>query len=816
MSAIIALTMAGLRSRGRAGTAVLLLVLVIAATGLTAGVSVARGGEGRLDDLAERTNVPDVVVQARGLPAEPTAATPSTAATAATASPSATAATAAARDGAATLAGVPGVRAVAGPQQVVDGELVTGSGPADLESAEVAAVDDPDQVVGASQVTAGRWLDGPGELVVERSAATHLGLVPGSAVTLRTSGGADVPFTVVGTATDLTDCAFPDCDPIRMFASSSGARRLDPTGTASSTRYLLDAAPGTDPEELAGRLQRDHPDLAGWTNTWPDTRGDILVASRIFGRFVSAFGVFLLVACAIVIAGTMTIRVIRQRREIAMLGAVGCRPREIVAALVGEHLVLGLAAAAAGWVLGSLVSPLLDLGAAPLAGRPAPVWSVADLLLTAGVLSLVLVIATISPAVRAARAPVTEALRDSPSVGRLWSRGPATRVPARLSLLGLGPLATRPARTGLSTLAVVVAVVGLIVTGGFLRIVESAATDPFQTGSPWDVTVSVQASDSAPAQSAEAAQSAESTKSAEAAQSAEATRIGSVVRSAPGVASWYAEADRPANLGGETVLARAFDGGPPAYQVGAGRLPLGAGEVAVGYGLVADHGLKVGSTVAFEVAGATHTARVVGWYRTTEDTGDILLLPMAELRRTEPGAVARVFRLTAGPSVSPAALADQLSEAVGDDVPLELQDSSTEGLAMVRTAMLSIAGLVAAVALVNLLSTLLAGNRENGRALGVLGALGLTPRQLVGQGAVAGAALGVLGLAVGIPLGLLCFRVLSDLVSASIGMGPGYGNGPGLGVLLGLVVTPLACAAAGGLAARVLAARPVSHLLRWD
>ncbi|KPM53534.1 hypothetical protein ACG83_23005 [Frankia sp. R43] len=814
MSAIIALTMAGLRSRGRAGTAVLLLVLVIAATGLTAGVSVARGGEGRLDDLAERTNVPDVVVQARGLPAEPTAATaatPSTAATAATA-----------RDGAATLAGVPGVRAVAGPQRVVDGELVTGSGPADLESAEVAAVDDPDQVVGASQVTAGRWLDGPGELVVERSAATHLGLVPGSAVTLRSSGGADVPFTVVGTATDLTDCAFPDCDPIRMFASSSGARRLDPTGTASSTRYLLDAAPGTDPEELAGRLQRDHPDLAGWTNTWPDTRGDILVASRIFGRFVSAFGVFLLVACAIVIAGTMTIRVIRQRREIAMLGAVGCRPREIVAALVGEHLVLGLAAAAAGWVLGSLVSPLLDLGAAPLAGRPAPVWSVADLLLTAGVLSLVLVIATISPAVRAARAPVTEALRDSPSAGRLWSRGPATRVPARLSLLGLGPLATRPARTGLSTLAVVVAVVGLIVTGGFLRIVESAATDPFQTGSPWDVTVSAQASDSAPAQDGSGpqhgtgAQGGAAAPDVAAAQGAEAARIGSVVRTAPGVASWYAEANRPANLGGETVLARAFDGGPPAYQIGAGRLPLGAGEVAVGYGLIADRGLKVGGTVAFEVAGATHTARVVGWYRTTEDTGDILLLPMAELRRTEPGAVATVFRLTAGPSVSPAALADQLSEALGDDVPLELQDSSTEGLAMVRTAMLSIAGLVAAVALVNLLSTLLAGNRENGRALGVLGALGLTPRQLVGQGAVAGAALGVLGLAVGIPLGLVCFRVLSDLVSASIGMGPGYGSGPGLGVLLGLAVTPLACAAAGGLAARVLAARPVSHLLRWD
>jgi putative ABC transport system permease protein len=124
---------------------------------------------------------------------------------------------------------------------------------------------------------------------------------------------------------------------------------------------------------------------------------------------------------------------------------------------------------------------------------------------------------------------------------------------------------------------------------------------------------------------------------------------------------------------------------------------------------------------------------------------------------------------------------------------------------------------LAVVALANLLAALLTGNRESARSAGVQAALGFTPRQIVTQGAVGAAFLGLAAVAVGVPIGLGVSTALGNLVTAGIGLGPGFGHGPGLGVTFGLVlVTPLLCALLGAVAARGLARYPVSELLRWE
>ena len=128
-----------------------------------------------------------------------------------------------------------------------------------------------------------------------------------------------------------------------------------------------------------------------------------------------------------------------------------------------------------------------------------------------------------------------------------------------------------------------------------------------------------------------------------------------------------------------------------------------------------------------------------------------------------------------------------------------------------------IAFVVGLVAAANLLSVMLTSTRESARTIGVEQTLGLTPRQLVGQGAVAAGALGLVGVAVGVPFGLWLFRVMSDAVTSLIGAGPGFGRYPSVVTLSVLGLVALAVAALlGALATHRLATRPASELVRWE
>jgi putative ABC transport system permease protein len=112
---------------------------------------------------------------------------------------------------------------------------------------------------------------------------------------------------------------------------------------------------------------------------------------------------------------------------------------------------------------------------------------------------------------------------------------------------------------------------------------------------------------------------------------------------------------------------------------------------------------------------------------------------------------------------------------------------------------------------------LLTSTRESARLAGVEEAVGLTPRQLIGQGAIAGATLGLAAVLVGVPVGLLLFETLSDLVSNGIGVGPGWMPMPTAGQLLLLTLIALpGTAALGALAVERLVRRPAAELVRWE
>ncbi|ONH22089.1 hypothetical protein BL253_36800 [Pseudofrankia asymbiotica] len=397
-------------------------------------------------------------------------------------------------------------------------------------------------------------------------------------------------------------------------------------------------------------------------------------------------------------------------------------------------------------------------------------------------------------AVRAGRASIVDTLRDAPAAARRG--GPLARltalVPGRLGLLGVGRLAARPGRATLTGLTMLVAVMGAVVAGGFMVTVTEALERPSFTGDPWQVFVD--RGDVAP------------------------TTVEAALRQTPGIGGWWSEAERRGSYDGQTFRVRALGGETlPGYSVGAGRLPSAPGEVALGYGLLEQLGLRVGQTATVEIAGVARGVHIVGWYRTGEDSGRLFAMRLADLSAIDPATAPGQYRMTVTPGTSPDTVKSALEARLGSGVELRTYTSNVGGRTVIEAVTTLIAAVLVLIALANMLHALLASNRESARDIGIAGALGCTPRQLVGQSALAAAALAGLAVVIGLPLGLLVFRIQSDAVARDIGLGPGFGLTPSAAFLVALVAGTLALAAAtGAAAARGLARRPLGDLLRWE
>ena len=107
----------------------------------------------------------------------------------------------------------------------------------------------------------------------------------------------------------------------------------------------------------------------------------------------------LAIASVAVLAGG---RMAERTRRVGLLKAVGGTPGTVAVVLLAENLVLALAAAAAGLVIGRLAGPLLASPGAALVGTPgAPAFSLSIVGLVVAVALVVALASTLVPAIRA-------------------------------------------------------------------------------------------------------------------------------------------------------------------------------------------------------------------------------------------------------------------------------------------------------------------------------------------------------------------------------------------------------------------------------
>jgi ABC-type lipoprotein release transport system permease subunit len=442
--------------RRRIEAALLLLALMAATTTLTLGLVLRDAASDPYQNTREATNGPDVVASV-SQPAE--------------------------RSGLEELASAPGVIGHSGPYPVTPAELRASGRTSDVQAvgrdAAPASVDQPELVQGS-------WV-GNGGVVVEAAFAKALDVRVGDPITLNGRS-----FEVVGIAVtaamppypeascmvragcisratpeDLADPGLPPGllhNPGLVWLTQADLRSL--TRDPDSLSYVMNLKLA-DPDGAQAFVDANLSESPGALGlaSWEEIMGEATELARdtqillLIGAWL--LGLLAVASVSVLVGGRMA----DQTRRVGLLKAVGGTPGLVAAVLLAEYVLVAIVAAAAGMAVGSLTAPLLTASSAGLlgsAGTPSMTMS------TAGVVTAVAlgvaVVATVVPAVRAARTSTVNALADAARPPRRtgWLIAISARLPVPL-LLALRVAARRPRRVVLGVVSIAITVSGIYV-----------------------------------------------------------------------------------------------------------------------------------------------------------------------------------------------------------------------------------------------------------------------------------------------------------------------------------------------------------------
>ncbi|MGE7387830.1 ABC transporter permease [Streptomyces sp. NPDC004126] len=705
---------------------------------------------------------------------------------------------------------VPGVEAVAGPFDAAsvrlspEGELPPGFQPPPLTVVERSpAGGEVDRI----DLVDGRWVTAPGEIVLERGAGLPR-MRPGERLAAADGTG----LTVVGIAESVGESADAWVLPGQLAALAperTGHQmlyRLTGPHTAGAVTRAADAVTAALP-----------PGAVTGTQSYLDVRRAAQENTAAYIPFVTAFAVLGLAMSVLVIGIVVSGAVGAATRRIGILKALGFTPLQVGRAYVAQALLPSAVGAALGVALANILAVPLMAQLAESYGTAAvliPVW--VDLVVPAGALAVVAATA-LPPALRAARlrtAQVIGAGRTASTSGCLRRTGHLLGrlpLPRPVSLGLAGPLA-RPARS--ATMAAAVAFGALAVTfavglGSTLNAVQRDG-DPDRGG---DVTVrTLGGPGDGPAPSPPR-------------EPADPAAVAAAIAGRPETASWY-RTDRArvsvAGLNGGVPLVAHQGEVPDAdHTMVSGRWFAAPGEAVAATRFLEATGVHVGSTVTVSERGNDIRLRIVGEVFDLGDEGMALRTDRASVGALEGRYLPGNFtvRLTTGTDVG--RYVDDLNAALK---PLGARaEAAGPGKSSVIRAMQALIAMLTlmlvAVACLGVLNTVVLDTRDRVRDLGVLKALGMTPRQTVTQVFTSVGVIGLAAGAVGVPLG----TALHGRVMPAMGRAAGTTIPPaaidvyGPPLLAALTLAGLSIAVAGALLPAGWAARtPTARALRTE
>jgi putative ABC transport system permease protein len=572
-------------------------------------------------------------------------------------------------------------------------------------------------------------------------------------------------FTVVGLAVDLTNCLQPDCAPSNLWVHEAALPQLGTLRWTSAVQsYHLD-----DPTQAAtvareafltyGREMRV-------ATTASELRKLVTLVNGLLGTVVAGFGLFALLASAILISSTTSTRLASLRRDLGLLQVLGATSTSIAVIVLGQNLAIGFVAALCGWGISFLFRNALVIGPASALPDAVPPWatSLGSVLLA---VLFIIVASTLVPVLRAARLEPVEALRAPTTSGSRRRFGLSTnRWVSKRSGVGAHRRWTQVlplTAFGLAWKTLVsqrrhfaVAGVALVLTGaaGVTAAGYDAALSGFASGTR-DVGVSsdyrIVTDD--PTQQA---------------------RLDSALQTSPLVAAWWKQTLRPVLVSGQTVQARFVDGAFPdlGLTVRTGRLPITLGEGVIGYGLATSGRIAVGDVVTVVAENRTFPIRVVGQVIDGSNIGRSITLSLSELPTDTRWAMTRVMRFTPTTNIADAS-ATITSIAFGKPKKLLEFSGNSNRAKPYRFALYAMAGAVLAVGIAQLVASLLLATRARARDLGTLRTLGVGDGVIIRAHMIVAGMEAVVACVVALPIGARFYRMSIDGIASGVGIGPG-------------------------------------------
>ncbi|MEV5976698.1 FtsX-like permease family protein [Streptomyces sp. NPDC052114] len=666
-----------------------------------------------------------------------------------------------------------GVEASSGPFRTVSATPRTDEGQ-ELSPLAVVGRGDPDGKVDELTLTAGRWAERPGEIVL----ASDGGLFPELGRKLTFAGPPGSPaFEVVGAARSATRTADAWVLPAQVTAltaqdAKAGFQmlyRFTAADTAAQVAAGRDAVAARLPDGAVTGAQ-------SWLTVRKNAERDI----ALFVPFLVAFGVLGLVMSVLIVGHVVTGAVGVGRRRIGILKAVGFTPGQVVRAYVGQALIPAAIGTVLGVVAGHLlVVPVLSEAAEAYGTTPTGIAPRVDVTVIAGTLATVTATAW-AGAWRAGRLRTVDALalgRGPASARGRW----AARLAARARLprpvgLGLARPFARPARAAAMAAAVVfgtAAVTFAVGLGASLGEVTKARAHDVA-----DVTIDPHAPPAGlpagPDPEAEAAARA----AADALAKADPAALGTAIEKQAGTRAHYGRSTGQVTLtgvsGSTDVIAFDGDASWGGYAVVTGRWIGAPGEAVVPTAFLTTTGADVGDAVTLDHQGRQVTVRIVGTVLDTRNDGMEVFTDLATFTAAGIELTPTSHSIALRPGTDRAGYLDALNAALQPlhltaDVPRPGNGGDQVVALNSLTALLTV--LLVAVAALGVLNGVLLDTRERARETGIHKALGMTPRQAVVAIVTSVVLVGLAGGALGVPLGMALHHVIVPAMGDSAGIG---------------------------------------------
>lgn len=703
----------------------------------------------------------------------------------------------------AATARTPGVTAAAGPYRTVTTSPSLTNAPgagglADLPPMTVVGRAGPGGPVDDLTLVSGHWPRGPGEIVLAAS-----GDLPPDADRLTFPNVPGRPtLTVVGRARSVSETA-------DAWVTPAGLRELTVSAAAPQYQMLYRfahagtaAAVAADRRAIAAAVP--HEALTG-TQSWLAVKQVQSANTAAFVPFVVAFGVLGLVLSVLIITSVVGGAVGSATRRIGILKALGFTPGQVVRAYVAQAAI----PAGIGVVLGALVGNLLAIPVLHGAengfnstGFAIPLWI--DVMIPGAAL-VVVTLAALLPALRAGRLSAVQAL----AVGRTPGAGRgrrAQRIAGRLPIprtigLGVANPFVRVSRSSLTGATILFGTVTVTLAVGLAlslndvqnhRALDSAGAVLVDTGGG-GIAGGNAVRRPAPG----------STPTAP----ADPRVVAAAIAAQPGTRSYYGTAWARVHVGGiaGTTNVRAYEGDASwatADQLVSGHWLRGKNDAVVTGRFLTAAGVQVGDTLTISAGARSTRVQIVGEIFALEDDGMDLLTSTATLAALGQPARVTEFQVELRPGTDLHSYLAQLTAALPtgvDAVPSRGNHSDVIAAMDALIALLTI--MLVAVAALGVLNTVMLDTRDRTHDLGIVKALGMTPRQTVAMVLTSVGAIGLLGAGIGVPIGIALHHIVVPVMADSTGehLPRAFIAVYGAGTAAALIVGGLLIAASGAL-----------------